>query len=509
MSSRYLNYGSVDEEVITGLQKNDPSIQGVKLVIDQFTSSLSSRDKAAFERAGKAIARSTTLETLIIEVERPTITYAIAKNLVRFFKEVNKNKSIRNLELDFGRYFSSSGEDVIKNFINLLKSFLENNDLLKSFRCSMGRMLESDINILMTFLSCRATPLDEIQLRGCGLGYYEIHAIFSFFTKYPQMCPKKFNLDNDNNGWEESANLKITYFVKAFSHFPDLVPSSLGFVGNGFGSKTMAELCGLLATRTTPMERLELQENNIGNYGLLALLESFKTNPRVSPKVIDVRENEIERIGSVEMRPVIALLREPQCLLEKLIMGNRQPEWRWETHRKDIDTSEVHGDVWISLASALCDRSSISSTYASNHTFVSFGSVSYIPTRIGSYLSMNKNPNKATVACIKVVRNHFASNFDLDLFKDVHYALLARVLCFVHRGFNELVNGEFQVGSERGSKSPEVECDDESSENLKDSESESEGNDNNSLTIHYLVLKANPSILIGPVSSRKRKLTKN
>mmetsp|Transcript_24897 Transcript_24897/g.50944 ORF Transcript_24897/g.50944 Transcript_24897/m.50944 type:complete len:150 (-) Transcript_24897:81-530(-) len=144
----------------------------------------------------------------------------------------------------------------------------------------------------------------------------------------------------------------------------------------------------------------------------------------------------------------------------------------------------LYGYGWRNIASRLCNTRDITATYNdSNHTLAKFdtkrttrrGSIRQ-PLKVRSYLAMNSLSNKKVVAEIKVVESHFARNFILDQFKEMKPSVVAEVLSFVNQGYD--------AGKENGWTPNRGFFDDEIAYN-------------NNMTIHFLMLRGIPGVLVG------------
>jgi len=88
------------------------------------------------------------------------------------------------------------------------------------------------------------------------------------------------------------------------------------------------------------------------------------------------------------------------------------------------------------LSTLLCDTTTISSTYNSNHTLKCIKINDWIDETICSYLELNKKyPEKGLVATAKIIKYHFAHNFQLGNFESMEASLLAQIVSYVNRGF--------------------------------------------------------------------------
>jgi len=239
-----------------------------------------------------------------------------------------------------------------------------------------------------------------------------------------------------------------------------------------------------------------------------AFLRPFQTNPHLTPRCLELRSSSVlydwyfpisdlieHGNSSLEyLRINVSALDEvaASCILpslstnttlRRLIAPNcNRVEWAW----------------WVGLAPILCDSTSIMSAYNSNHTIEYVGSslrhATRQPSIIQTYFKMNKHPDKAKVAQMKVISNFFERNFSSSSFENLKPAgLVAEMFRFVNEGFLELHDwmtgtieeddGLFDGENDDASDRP-----DEPERDLDDGLGPVE---NNSLTIHFFLLKGN------------------
>ncbi len=238
--------------------------------------------------------------------------------------------------------------------------------------------------------------------------------------------------------------------------------------------------------------------NDIWDHELREFLEPFRRTQSGTPRKLDLTGNDIGRSGYVELSE---LLKSRYCTLEEIVLYslNGSPELdddmvcifagALETNdalrELEIETHHVTNVGWGYLESALCDTTSISATFASNHTLVKFGSTFDDQQYIPNYFRMNQHRDKAMVARLKVIDSHFARQFCVDNFKEWKPSLLVEVLFFVRKAFLEYDN--FLV----------LEPVFDSREGIPA---------NNSFTIYYLILKNNvPTMVFGKCNGQVRK----
>jgi len=304
----------------------------------------------------------------------------------------------------------------------------------------------------------------------------------------------------------------IRLFTNAFSSnlnaFPDIF--RVGFRGND--NEGLRELGSLIVRRNSPMEELFMNSVGIcdGYDGFVALVDAFLEHPGKSPKTLKLWELDDRSLRSIWRKgnfEIAQLLQRPNCSLENLhISCDRFPP---DDDDLDVITAcltsnkvlrELHVDLgtpssfhWARFASVLCNKRSIESTYfTSNHTLTKLGRYLTPPATVQSYLQLNEYSDKRFVACVKVIENHFARNFDLGLVEEMSSSVLAEVISFVDQGFRAWADYKIVAGKVSFDEDDFASGDDRVDEHENDGVLSSK--ENNALTVHVLIIKSNPAI---------------
>jgi len=193
----------------------------------------------------------------------------------------------------------------------------------------------------------------------------------------------------------------------------------------------------LLMNSNSALETLDLSTNHIGDEGVASMVDSLANMS--SLKCLNLRDNQF--ITATGWRTLSNLLRHPNCILEELHLEDNDDSINDEVviafanslanniSLKALclgDYSGIIGDNtnitprgWSALANTLCNKSSIDSIYASNHTLQT-GSFSEsdllidLPSDFVSSLQLNQNNNKFEVAREKILQHHFC-NGDINI----------------------------------------------------------------------------------------------
>jgi len=132
----------------------------------------------------------------------------------------------------------------------------------------------------------------------------------------------------------------------------------LSFYGNSIGNTGCEAIATLLVDPNCNITNLDLRENNVGNVGATAIANSLPNNNKLRRLFLKFDEDD---------NP----------------MNNAQD----------------------SFSQVLCNTSSVSSTYSSNHT-LNFLELDNIDDRLYDLLELNEDTNKQHVAIIKILQNH-------------------------------------------------------------------------------------------------------
>ena len=106
-----------------------------------------------------------------------------------------------------------------------------------------------------------------------------------------------------------------------------------------------------------------------------------------------------------------------------------------------IGGREVTDRSWVALSRVVCDKSTIESTYLSNHTLNKIEKLDgrdlvreAIPDELASYLTLNKHPGKAAVARQKILAYHFpAESANIQVFDGMSVLMLPHAIEWIGR----------------------------------------------------------------------------
>ena len=297
------------------------------------------------------------------------------------------------------------------------------------------------------FSSCLCAPnltLRELSLEGCEINDELATLIITAVAKSSIL--KKLNMSAmvtiSAAGWIQCfclmADFEFTLDAIDLGHntiddsgatmlFNLLVNSSLKTLDIAYTESItpagwMICLQSLIGTNTT-VEKLELHSNNIDDEGAALLVHLL---PTLCTTYIDLHDNRlisangwslfarILRVGSSSKLNQLCLGSEDQVVItDRVITGFADAL----AQNISLEILELYGTSfskrgWRALADALCDNSSIADICNSNHTLHTFWlGRGFPPGCITSFLSLNKNEDKADVIRSKFLA-HFFHNVD-------------------------------------------------------------------------------------------------
>ena len=183
----------------------------------------------------------------------------------------------------------------------------------------------------------------------------------------------------------------------------------IDFSNNRIDGESVEELVKALYLNHE-LEELSLAGNDVGRYGCMALAALLQ-NPQSMLKKLNLRCNNINDEGAIT--------------LAESLMGNNKL-----THLGLGGNESIHDPGWDAFSRVICDATSISTTYYSNHTLAVLTSSSHHSP--ASYLELNRCHNKHHVARQKIFGKHFDHpNFVTVPFVEMESSLLIHVLKFI------------------------------------------------------------------------------
>ena len=183
----------------------------------------------------------------------------------------------------------------------------------------------------------------------------------------------------------------------------------------------LASLSDVLQSDEVNLKRLDLCDCHINDEGL----QAFTQGAAIHCKRLDLRKN--ESITTTGLSYLSNSIRSDSCRVEALFLrgtrigddgmkvlarglaGNKSVR---SLYLDDLDDGiSVTSAGWIAFSKALCDTSSVNSTYLSNHTICNFrlvggdGEIISLPQDIYLYLQLNEQHQQHAAEC-KILMSH-------------------------------------------------------------------------------------------------------
>ena len=141
------------------------------------------------------------------------------------------------------------------------------------------------------------------------------------------------------------------------------------------------------------LEDLDLDRNRIGNAGCDAIATLLR-DPNYNLEYLDLSNNQIGNNGAIALANSLANNTKLKIL---------------RLHQNTFNNQSNVSDTYIQL---LCDTSSISATYSSNHTLRTLAFSFSTKPRLVALIMLNQGTNKRQVAIKKILRYH--PNIDME-----------------------------------------------------------------------------------------------
>jgi hypothetical protein len=243
-------------------------------------------------------------------------------------------------------------------------------------------------------------------------------------------------------------------------HNATLKNLSLCALGNPVMNVCWSDIFESLRSTDSAMETLNLSDNTITNGILITLARALNNNSRLKELCLQ---------GSSSVTPkgwktLSRVLRNPNSSLEILDLRNnrmndkvvvsfaealannhRLRELKLDLYYKRI--SNLTSDGLAAFYRLLCDNTSITNTYYSNHTLERiFGDTRELPFDIDLYslLRMNNESNKFEVARLKIIIEHFSdSEMNMQIFADMELNVRPHAIAWMAQD-NHLLFGVLQ-----------------------------------------------------------------
>lgn len=407
----------LDVETLRRIELNDPDIDSL-LIGEIFGSNW-------IEGTGRAIGESHVLRTLKI--------HNVADDsdeswLEEFCDGLSRNRSIEKLVLRI-----EDDYDKKPDIFHIIAPFFEHNMNLRSVD-------------VYYFAHSRYSGSVMTAMTACTFTNHHLHHF-------------RFTYEDGNEDEDEDESIietGVASLIESLIKQDDLLELALG---NKFGRMGIIALATILTHSQSKIQVLELRRHELGNEGA-TILGTALTNNNTLKKLILREDSTIELVG---WRGFSDCLRSPHSALEELQIFNCL--LNFESIR-EISTALVHNrhlkvldllrgyhvsllmaailrqKIWHCLCNVVCDETSIEGTYFSNHTLCCVRVAG--STYTSSYLTMNENENKASVARQKILMHHFTRSVeDIHVFAQMSEKVMPHAINWIGRdslGYSLMLN---------------------------------------------------------------------
>jgi len=221
-----------------------------------------------------------------------------------------------------------------------------------------------------------------------------------------------------------------TYLVNGLTNNTKL--QELNLARNDIGNAGCESIASLLDNPNCNLQKLSLYKNNIDDKGAITLANGLANYIKLQELVLDGNS-----IGNAGCEAIASLLGNSNCNLQELILSLNYIDDEGaitlanglanNTKLQELDLvrnpiNNIDNAVVEAFSRVLCNTSSVSSTYSSNHTLkvleistydVSMGRNHHVTcSQLKYLLKLNSNTNKRHVAIQKILKYH--PNIDME-----------------------------------------------------------------------------------------------
>ena len=336
-------------------------------------------------------------------------------------RAIGMNTQLRELSLRYVviplRYGLPTSEDALASFFSGLA--MNRSIQTLKFECIEGLFGRRGYDSLVKLLN-NCTNLKELHFSNMGIindGWQDI-----FTALQSTQC----KLETIEMTWVEGVNERTALCLSdaLLHHSTSLKSLHL--------NQQVLVVIPLLQDPNTILEELSLVNDDaltneeFTNEELEALTDALETNSRL--KILRLSAN--NSISTDRLMDFVAVLRNPTSNLEILVLyGSHINDTVMNSFADALTTNHklqqlsfgncdsVNGG-YAALTRTLCNKSSILSTYRSNHTLNMFDAREYplldgsmfLPEELTSLLQINKESNKNQAARLKIIKTHFSGN---------------------------------------------------------------------------------------------------
>jgi len=184
------------------------------------------------------------------------------------------------------------------------------------------------------------------------------------------------------------------------------------------------------------LEHVELLNNDISDESMVDIITSLSIHPRLEE--LELYGNRISTNGCMALS---TLLRFSCTMLKALNLDNNEindegidallPALKSSSHLESLslENNSITSKGWQDISKLLCDTSSINATYLSNHTLQNLGDISN--ENLLQILGLNEREYEDEIAMIKILQNH--NDFDMTPFFEWEFKVLPLMIIWFER----------------------------------------------------------------------------
>jgi hypothetical protein len=481
-SGPYYDPTDLDEETFEHIKANDPIWDAFYVTFNGDANVNFPFDPLSidWEREGSAISENRHIRYLEMrDLQQDTDEHYLycqrnqeerIRNAKAFYRAVAANRSIKILSIEGNITYGLEMKDTVA----IIRPSIQNNNKLCSLELGHFTLDARTTQILASSLSHCAGSLSTFGLKRCdGLTGRAMEKIISALRVKPNIT----NLSLDENYIDDEVGAALGQALITLESLKSL--SLQGDYEMQYGSISPAGMEAISdgLSQNSTLDKLFFWRNRIGVEGGLSLAEAISNNSALTLKVLDLTcalysdefalspqgwaaffhflsnsPLQVLRLGgNIISDDVISSMVE--CLNSMKSLTELD---LWEC--SDITASgwanlfrllksntsllkcKMHGmnalggtGVIEAISSSLCDRTSIESTFNSNHILERVEWSFYSDSAIGLLLNMNKNADKVEVARQKIIKYYFLEDNNLHELGRMDVGLLPRVLQYVDK----------------------------------------------------------------------------
>ena len=390
------------EDMMRRLGTNDPSLTTLRVGLDGHQPP--NRDWGSL---GRAIGMNTQLIKLTLRPGLLTSEHQLAS----FFSGLAVNRSIQTLKFDHTQ--------LNEYMVELMAPFLAENHVFDCFEFGGLHALEfTDIKTILLGVTSFLLMFDYLkEFRLSYKGYNgDLDNIIQALTVHTGL--RKLVLKSISIGRRRCHSL--VKLLNRSTRLKEIVLTDLLRINDyrinddGINDDGWQDIFTALQSTRCKLEKIELRGVEGRNERTALCLSDALLHHSTTLKGLDLTQ---------QVMVVIPLLQDPNTILEELILVSFNYDAlitneELEALTDALATNNTLKRLWLcgvnggyaAFTRILCNKSSILSTYQSNHTLNMLNGNMFLPEELTSLLQINKENNKNQAARLKIIKTHFSGN---------------------------------------------------------------------------------------------------